>query len=96
MLIEKTTISRSRSDDFLTELINEREWTKALDYYCFSFLSSPQLPFGDSGKQRGLRQTDHLLREDCGYQLLYTKQLNREHYEGPVGERGQRGAGDGV
>ncbi|TNN66652.1 hypothetical protein EYF80_023186 [Liparis tanakae] len=28
--------------------------------------------------------TDHMLREDCGYQLLYTKQLNREQYEGPV------------
>ena len=35
--------------------------------------------------------TDHLLREDCGYELLYTKQLNQEQYEGPVGRRGWRG-----
>ena len=32
--------------------------------------------------------TDHLLREDCGYQLLYTKQLNQEQCEGPVGRKG--------
>lgn len=35
--------------------------------------------------------TDHLLREDCGHELLYNKQLNQEQYGDPVG----REAGEG-
>lgn len=35
--------------------------------------------------------TDHLLREDCGYELLYTKQLNQEQCEGPVGRKAGEG-----
>lgn len=39
--------------------------------------------------------TDHLLREDCGYELLYTKQLNQEQCEGPVGRKAGEGGGVG-
>ncbi|KAI9548059.1 hypothetical protein NQZ68_013078 [Dissostichus eleginoides] len=39
--------------------------------------------------------TDHLLREDSGYELLYTKQLNQEQYEGPVGRKAAEGGGAG-
>lgn len=35
---------------------------------------------------------DHLLREDCGFELLYNKQLNQEQHECPVGRK----AGEGV
>ena len=39
--------------------------------------------------------TDHLLREDCGYELLYIKQLNREQSERPVGRKTWEGAVEG-
>lgn len=35
---------------------------------------------------------DHLLREDCGFELLYNKQLNQEQHECPVGRK----VGEGV
>ncbi len=37
--------------------------------------------------------TDHLLREDCGYELLYTKQLNQEQCESPMGRKMGGGRG---
>lgn len=74
-------------DDILTKLIKpEKELPKsleALDYYVFLLFSA--LSYQKRLWKTKSPVTGHLLQEDCGYELLYTKQLNQEQHEGPIG-----------
>lgn len=54
-----------------------------MHYYLFLLVSAFSCQEGLWKTKRPM--TGHLLKEDCGYELLYTKQLNQEQYEGPVG-----------
>lgn len=64
----------------------------APDYYMF-LLRSALSCHGRLWKTKR-PMTGHLLREDCGYELLFTKQLNQEQVEGPEGKKDwSRGGG---
>ncbi|TKS80714.1 hypothetical protein D9C73_014816 [Collichthys lucidus] len=60
--------------------------------YCFQMENALQGSTAVRRLQKTKRpMTDHLLREDSGYELLYTKQLNQEQCEGPVGIKAGEG-----